>query len=123
MHFSNLLITMVASVSMASPPSAVPRPFRRASLWSVAFPFWKVKVLRGRKISQCASCHHIPLMIWGLGEGRRQGYTVNLEAFHQATSWVLADGNLAKVFPDLPLDKERSEPDYLGPLNMALAIM
>ena len=123
MGFSDLLITIVASVSMASSPSGSPSSLEVRQSVERGLSFLERDGLAWMKKQQCASCHHIPLMIWGLGEGRKHGYPVNVEAINHATSWVLADGNLAKVFPDLPLDKERSEPDYLGPLNMALAIV
>jgi hypothetical protein len=123
MRFSHLLITIVASVSMASSPSGSPSSLEVRQSVERGLSFLERDGLAWMKKQQCASCHHIPLMIWGLGEGRKHGYPVNVEAINHATSWVLADGNLAKVFPDLPLDKERSEPDYLGPLNMALAIV
>jgi hypothetical protein len=74
------------------------------------------------KKQQCASCHHIPVMVWALSEARKRGYRVNEELLGEVTSWALAADNHAQVFPDLPLDKKRSETDYLGPLLMALGV-
>ena len=75
-----------------------------------------------KKKQQCASCHHIPVMVWALSEARNQGYRVNEKLLGEVTSWALAEDNRAEVFPDLPLDKKRSEADYLGPLLMALGV-
>jgi hypothetical protein len=72
------------------------------------------------KKQQCASCHHIPVMVWALNEARNRDYRVNETLLAEVTSWALAADNHAQVFPDLPLDKKRSETDYLGPLLMAL---
>lgn len=69
---------------------------------------------------QCVSCHHIPAMIWALNEAHNRGYPIDEKARREVTAWALAPENQAKVFPDLPLDKKHTEPDYLGPLLMAL---
>jgi hypothetical protein len=74
------------------------------------------------KKQECAACHHVPLMVWALNEARNQGYPVNETALGEVTRWSLDEKNHAQVFPDLPLDKKRSETDYLGPLLMALAV-
>jgi squalene-hopene/tetraprenyl-beta-curcumene cyclase len=74
------------------------------------------------KKQQCASCHHIPMMVWSLTEAREGGYQVDQKALKEATRWAIVEANHAQVFPDLPLDKKRTETDYLGPLFMALAL-
>jgi squalene-hopene/tetraprenyl-beta-curcumene cyclase len=74
------------------------------------------------KKQRCASCHHIPVMVWALREARHRGYRVNEKLLGEVTSWALAAENHAQVFPDLPLDKKRTETDYLGPLLMALGV-
>jgi hypothetical protein len=70
----------------------------------------------------CASCHHVPLMVWALGEAKNQGYPVPERTLTEMTAWAMNADKRAEVFPDLPLDKKHSEPDYLGPLTMALAL-
>ena len=72
--------------------------------------------------TQCVSCHHIPLMVWALSEARNGGYHVDEKLLGEVTSWALSAQNHAQIFPDLPLDKKRTETDYLGPLFMALSI-
>jgi squalene-hopene/tetraprenyl-beta-curcumene cyclase len=74
------------------------------------------------KKQQCASCHHIPVMVWALSEARQRGYRVNEKLLAEVMSWALAAENHAQVFPDLPLDKKHSETDYLGPLLMAMGV-
>jgi hypothetical protein len=74
------------------------------------------------KKQQCASCHHIPVMVWALSEARNRGYRVNEKLLADVTSWALAAENHTQVFPDLPLDKKRTETDYLGPLLVALGV-
>jgi squalene-hopene/tetraprenyl-beta-curcumene cyclase len=74
------------------------------------------------KKQQCASCHHIPVMVWALNEARNRGHPVNEKLLSEVTSWALAAENHAQVFPELPLDKKRTEIDYLGPLLLALGV-
>src|SRR5262245_19358537 len=57
-----------------------------------------------------------------MNEDRGRGYRVDEKALEAVTHWALAEKNHAEVFPDLPLDKKRTETDYLGPLLMALAV-
>jgi hypothetical protein len=61
-------------------------------------------------------------MVWALNEARNRGYRVDEKSLADVTGWALAEKNHAQVFPDLPLDKKRTETDYLGPLYMALAL-
>jgi hypothetical protein len=84
--------------------------------------FLEKEGLAWMKKQQCASCHHIPLMVWALNEARGRGFKVDEKALGEATSWALAEGNQDELLPDLPLDKKRTETDYLGPLFMALGI-
>ena len=56
------------------------------------------------KQQRCASCHHIPAMVWALNEARNHGYPVNEKLLGDVTSWALAAENHDQVFPDLPLD-------------------
>jgi squalene-hopene/tetraprenyl-beta-curcumene cyclase len=76
---------------------------------------WKQK-------QQCASCHHIPYMVWALNEARDHGYPIDDKALDNVMTWALAEKNHEQVFPGLPLDKKHSETDSLGPLLMALAV-
>src|SRR5262245_4348858 len=74
------------------------------------------------KTQKCATCHHVPLMIWTLNEARERGYQVNEKVLGEVTSWALAEKNHAQVFQDLPIDTNKTEKDYLGPLMLALAV-
>jgi squalene-hopene/tetraprenyl-beta-curcumene cyclase len=78
--------------------------------------------LRWMQKQQCASCHHIPAMVWALNEARNHGYRINETTLAEVTTWALAEGSHSQVFPDLPLDKKRTETDYLGPLLLALGV-
>jgi hypothetical protein len=48
---------------------------------------------------KCASCHHVPMMAWGLAEARQRGLAVDEAALIDVTHWALAPDNPAGVFP------------------------
>jgi hypothetical protein len=120
------LPVLLMTVAGATPPERSPdaRPAERQVRQAVerSIGFLEADGLAWMKKQQCASCHHVPMMVWALTVARDQGYRVNEKALGEVTSWVLARENQAQAFPDLPLDEKRSEPDYLGPLFMALAV-
>jgi hypothetical protein len=59
------------------------------------------------KKQQCASCHHIPVMVWALSDASHRGYRVNEKLLGEVAAWALAAANHAQIFPDLPLDRTR----------------
>jgi hypothetical protein len=48
---------------------------------------------------KCASCHHIPMAIWTLNEGKQRGYAVDDKALAELSAWALAKDDPAKVNP------------------------
>jgi hypothetical protein len=100
--------------------AAPPREIRKAVERGTAY--LEAEGVTWMKKQHCASCHHVPMMVWALNEARQRNYMVNEKALGEVTSWALAERNHAQAFPDLPVDKTRTETDYLGPLVMALAV-
>jgi squalene-hopene/tetraprenyl-beta-curcumene cyclase len=115
-----VLIIGVAGTAVRADDTAAPKAIRGAVARSSAF--LTKEGVAWMKQQQCASCHHIPMMVWGLNEVRREGYEIDENALDEVTRWAIVEKNHAQVFPDLPLDKKRTESDYLGPLFMALAL-
>jgi hypothetical protein len=97
-----------------------PAEIRQAAQRSVAY--LEKEGVAWMKKQGCAACHHVPMMVWALNEARNQGYRVDEKTLGEVTRWALDEKTHAQVFPDLPLDKKRTETDYLGPLFMALAL-
>jgi squalene-hopene/tetraprenyl-beta-curcumene cyclase len=114
-----LIIGMAGTASRAD-DTAAPEDIRNAVASSSAY--LTKEGVAWMKQQQCASCHHIPMMIWGLNEARTGGYKVDEKSLDEVTRWSIVEKNHDQVFPDLPLDKKRTETDYLGPLFMALAL-
>jgi hypothetical protein len=68
---------------------------------------------RWKTEKKCASCHHLPMAIWALGEARRSGQAIDEALLERWKAWVLADPE-AKVFVPLA----RKSPSLPG-LDMA----
>ena len=117
----SLPILLMAVTSPAAPDEGTTGPPLRQVVQR-STEFLEKEGAAWMKKQQCASCHHIPVMVWALSEARHRGYRVNEKLLGEVTAWALAAENHAQVFPDLPLDKKRTETDYLGPLLMALGV-
>jgi squalene-hopene/tetraprenyl-beta-curcumene cyclase len=125
MPLLHLHLFLAVLVGVAPPERAgdkSPTDLRARQAIERSLPFLEKQGVAWMKKQQCASCHHIPVMVWALNEARNHGYRVNERALGEVVLWALAEKNHAQVFPDLPLDKKRSETDYLSPLFMALAV-
>lgn len=59
--------------------------------------------LRQRK---CASCHHVPLMVWAQRDARQRGFKIDEKGLQEATDHLLAADNRAGIVPN-PKEKER----------------
>jgi hypothetical protein len=82
---------LLAFTINASEPEAVPAPtpaqVRQAVERSLVFleksgtGWWKT--------NKCASCHHVPISIWSLNEGKKRGFVVDDKALDQLRSWAV----------------------------------
>jgi hypothetical protein len=120
----SLSLPLLVAITCASPPDQPaelqPTADQVRRTVEASTVFLEKEGIGWMKKQQCVSCHHVPFMVWALNEARNRGYTVNEQAVAEVTTWALAEENRDEVFPDLPLDKKRTETDYLGPLLMAL---
>src|SRR5579862_5755081 len=76
------------------------------------------------KTRGCAACHHLPLVLWGLGEAERQGYAIDKTFLTETTESMLGskDKLLAtRIFPN-PADTPDPRPSGRG-LNMGLPFL
>lgn len=117
---ASLLCTVTAPAARADEKPPTPEDVRAAVARSIGF-LEKEGVAWMNK-QRCASCHHVPMMVWALNEAKSQGYQVGERALGEVVSWALAADKASDVFPELPLDQQRSETDFLGPLFLALAV-
>jgi hypothetical protein len=87
-----------------------------------SLPFLTKDALAWKAKHKCATCHHAPMMAFALGEARNRGFAVDEKALGEVVDWVIEPKNWPRVFEDLPVDRTHSEPDYQGPLYMALGL-
>src|SRR5262245_2584121 len=59
--------------------------------------------LRERK---CASCHHVPMMVWAQRDARQRGLKIDEKGLREATDFLLAADNRAAVVPN-PGEEDR----------------
>lgn len=52
--------------------------------------------LRERK---CASCHHVPMMVWAQRDARVRGFTIDEKGLREATDFLLAPDDRARILP------------------------
>ena len=68
--------------------------------------FVETKSLAWLRERKCASCHHVPLMIWADREARQRGFKVDEPGLKEATDFMLVAENRAAIVPN-PGDPER----------------
>jgi squalene-hopene/tetraprenyl-beta-curcumene cyclase len=114
-HFALLL-----TAALPSAKDQDPEPVQKAVVRSL--DFLEKDAVAWVKKQKCATCHHVPMMVWSLNEAKHHGYQINDKSLAEVTEWALVAKNHNSVFPELPLDKNKSETDFLGPLNLALGL-
>jgi hypothetical protein len=118
----------VVVVLGASPPApaaeALPGPDKVQETVKRSVGYLEKEGLAWKAERKCASCHHVPYMIWALNEARFKGYPVNEKALTEVTAWTFAPGDPAKVFlqrkPDPKAPTKKVVP--LAALTMFLAV-
>jgi len=56
----------------------------------------------------CASCHHVPMMLWTLSSAKSNGHAINESLFTEMTEWSLREDNASKILynSDVPAEKQ-----------------
>src|SRR5262245_10919168 len=55
---------------------------------------------------KCASCHHVPMMVWAQRDARLRGFKIDEKGLQEATDFLLAADNRAGLVPN-PGEQER----------------
>lgn len=71
--------------------------------------FLEQEGLKWKEEKKCASCHHIPFMVWAMSEAAAHSYQVNTQVLQETTAWLLTNPE-AKILPAA----DETRPDYLG---------
>jgi hypothetical protein len=109
------LPALIATPALAADPPRDARPAIEAGLQFLADEAVSWKAER-----KCASCHHVPMTLWALGEAKARGYPVADKAVAELTAWVAAKDDPAKINPK---QKERAQVTVnQGALHHALGL-
>ena len=111
---------MPSAQALASPPAEPTRDVQAGILQGMSY--LELKGLAWRREQKCASCHHVPMMVWVQKDARRRGVKVNEAGLQEATEFLLAGDNRANILtnPDVPLPNNENYAK-LGPLYALLA--
>lgn len=107
MRIPSLLMTLCV---LALPPAraadtAVPaRDDKEAIRKGLAYV--EGKSLSWLRQKKCASCHHVPMMVWVQRDARQRGFAIDEKGLEEATNFLLAADNRAGIVPN-PGEPER----------------
>jgi hypothetical protein len=64
-----------------------------------ALPYLDARGRQWKADHGCASCHHVPMMVWSLREAGKRRFEVDQKAIAEMTDWILDDTNAASIVP------------------------
>ncbi len=109
--FAALVLALAILPARSADPE--PKPAIEAGL-----KFLTDEAVSWKSERKCASCHHVPMTLWALGEAKQRGYAVSDKAIKELTSWVLGKDDPAKINP-----KQKEQKDiFANPAPLLVAI-
>jgi len=64
-----------------------------------ALIYLQARGMNWKEERDCASCHHLPMMVWSCAEARAKGYAIDTKAFNEAVAWLYDTPEDAKMLP------------------------
>lgn len=89
-----------AAAPAATAPSATEKQSTREAI-DRSLVFLKTEGVKWMDEKKCATCHHLPMMIWTHAEAKRAGFAIDDDALSRVVEFSLAEDNRAKVLPSL----------------------
>jgi hypothetical protein len=93
------LWSLVSLTALCGASPAEPAPAKVQESVKRGLVFLEKEGLAWKEGRNCASCHHVPQMLWAMNEAKNHGYAVNDKALAEVTAWVLSADDKAKVMP------------------------
>src|SRR5262245_10377599 len=96
-----LLLPLVGTVLVgAAPAPATPslEPDKVRDSVKRGLVFLEKEGVQWKEVKKCASCHHVPMMVWAMNDAKNKGFAVNDKVLAEITAWMTAADNKAKVF-------------------------
>lgn len=91
------ILISLPSARAAEPP-VKPRDEKEGIRKGLAYVEGKsLNWLRQRK---CASCHHVPMMVWVQRDARQRGFSIDEKGLKEASDFLLAPDNRARIVPE-----------------------
>ncbi len=91
-------VLMSLSSAAAREPASKPPDDKEAIRKGLAYV--ETKSLTWLRQRKCASCHHVPFMVWAQREARQRGFKIDDKALQEATAFLLAADNRANIIPN-----------------------
>ena len=70
---------------------------------------------------KCASCHHVPMMIWAHREARDRGFAINEQVLTEVTQWML-DADKSVIHPTPNREESAAANQHLTSAYVLLAL-
>jgi hypothetical protein len=88
----NLATISLIGLVVAGEPQAQPAPDAAAVRKCIerSLPFLEKGAVEWMQTKKCATCHHVPMMLWTHFEARRRGFAVNEKAVQELESQAVA---------------------------------
>src|SRR5215510_8221096 len=94
-----LALCVVVAVSSASAGETPAQPPDEKEGIRKGLAYVEEKSLTWLHERKCASCHHLPMMVWAQRDARLRGFTIDEKGLEEATEFLLAADNRAGVVP------------------------
>ena len=101
-----LPLLLVSSLAIADEPAVQPEGEKEAIRKGLAFV--QTKGLDWLHVRKCASCHHVPQMVWVQRDAQARGFAIDEKGLAEATEFLLAVDNRAGIVP------KAGEPERAG---------
>ncbi|MBI2823481.1 MAG: hypothetical protein HYX69_02180 [Planctomycetia bacterium] len=116
----------LSRLAVADEPAAIPPATTEQIQQSVERAIGYIRTESASWLSTrgCAACHHVPVVLWSLGEAERQGYAIDKKFLTDTVESLLGSKDkllASKIFPN-PADPPDPRPQGRG-LNMGLPFL
>ena len=111
LQFLLVVLCLLISMSAACAEEPAGEPVTQEEAIRKGLGFVETKSVAWLRERKCASCHHVPLMIWVDREARQRGFKVDEPGLKEATDFLLAAENRSAIIPK-PGDPERAGNGY-----------
>src|SRR5262245_13440710 len=107
MHIPSLMMTLwFVAVPPARAAETPVRALDDKEAIRKGLAYVEAKSLSWLRQRKCASCHHVPMMVWVQRHAQQRGFAIDEKGLQEATNFLLAADNRAGIVPN-PGDPER----------------